>query len=114
MPIYSYRCEKCDIANVEEFRHVADMDTTPPCPNCGGPTRRNAIAGGIGVRGDYKHPIISDALGFSAEDIAEHRTRFPGIDLDVDNGCARPIFRSLNQKRKYLDAVNFVDTKDYR
>jgi putative FmdB family regulatory protein len=116
MPIYSYRCDACKIANVEEFRHVSDMGQTPPCPNCGHPTTRNAFATGVGVRGDYKHPQVSDALGFIAEpeDVEEHRKRFPDIELNMDNGCARPVFRSLNQKRKYLTTVGWVDVKDYR
>jgi hypothetical protein len=67
------------------------------------------------VRGNYKKPIVSDAMGFVAEvnDVAEHRKRFPDIDLDIDNGCARPVFRSLGQKRKYLKAMNWADTRDF-
>ena len=67
------------------------------------------------VRGNYKKPIVSDAMGFLAhpDDVAEHRKRFPDVDLDFDNGCARPIFRSLGQKRKYLKAMNWADVKDF-
>lgn len=114
MPIYSYRCEACDIANVEEFRHVASRNDCPPCPNCGAPTSLNVIASGTNVRGDYKQPIVSDSLGFSEEDVAEHRQRFPEIELVISEGCARPKFRSLSQRRKYLDAINWADVKDYR
>jgi putative FmdB family regulatory protein len=33
MPIYEYRCEKCE-ERYEEFLHTSDKPA-PPCPKCG-------------------------------------------------------------------------------
>jgi hypothetical protein len=68
------------------------------------------------VRGNYARPIVSDAMGFVADpaDVAEHRRRFPNVDLVIEDGCARPVLRSLGQKRQYLDAMGWADTKDFR
>jgi len=54
-------------------------------------------------------------MGFLAtpEDIAEHRRQFPDVELVVKEGSAIPVVRSLNQKRKYLKANNWVDTRDF-
>lgn len=114
MPIYSYRCESCGDDH-EQYHSLANMETVTPCPNCGETMHRNAVALGVAVRGDYKKPIVSDALGFIAdpEDVAEHRKRFPNIELVLSEGCARPKFTSLGQKRAYLKAVNWADVKDY-
>lgn len=114
MPIYSYFCESCGDDH-EQYHSIADMEAVTPCPNCGQLMARNAFASGTAVRGDYKKPIVSDALGFIAdpEDVAEHRSRFPNIELVFSEGCARPKFKSLSEKRKYLKAVNWADTKDY-
>jgi hypothetical protein len=68
------------------------------------------------VRASYKKPLVSDAMGFvaDAKDVAEHRKRFPQVDLVIEDGCARPKFTSLGQKRAYLKAVGWADTRDYR
>jgi hypothetical protein len=68
------------------------------------------------VRGDYAKPIVSDAMGFVADpaDVAEHRKRCPDVELVIQDGCARPKFQSLSQKRRYMQQMNWADTKDYR
>jgi hypothetical protein len=71
--------------------------------------------GAVCVRGDYKKPIISDAMGFVADpgDVAEHRKRFPDIELHMSEGCARPMFRNLGQKRRYLKAMGWIDRRSF-
>jgi putative FmdB family regulatory protein len=114
MPIYSYRCDKCSVDR-EQYHSLANMEAVTVCPVCGETMHRNAVALGVAVRGEYKKPIVSDAMGFIAddEDVAEHRKRFPNIDLVIEDGCARPKFRSLGQKRAYMKAMNWADVKDY-
>ena len=34
MPIYAYRCKKCD-EKFEEFRNIRDTDNDVECPVCG-------------------------------------------------------------------------------
>ncbi len=66
------------------------------------------------VRGDYNVPIISDSMAFDAIDLPEHRKRFPHIEVVVDHArSARPVFRSLNQKRAYLKARNWADLNSF-
>lgn len=114
MPIYSYECEEHGAQ--EAYHRVADIDQPTPCPVCGAVMRRNVIASGVAGRGDYAVPVVSDAMGFLAEadDIAEHRRRFPKVELEISDGTARPKFRSLSQKRQYMDTIGWVDRRDYR
>lgn len=113
MPMYDFSCPDCGEIYAE-YRPLVDWNKPQVCPKC-----QHMMVHAVNapaVRGNYKKPIISDAMGFIAapEDVSEHRRRFPDIDLDFDNGSARPIFRSLTQRRGYQKAVNWVDTKDFR
>jgi hypothetical protein len=67
------------------------------------------------VRANYKEPIRLESMGFLAEpeDVAEHRRRFPDVDLQMEDGSAIPIMRSLGQKRRYFQAAGLVDTRSY-
>ncbi len=67
------------------------------------------------VRGDYKKPSELQSMGFIAtpEDVAEHRRRFPDVELVLREGSAIPVMRSLDQKRKYLKASDWVDTESF-
>ena len=114
MPLYDYKCDECGTMD-SEFRSLATFDDPKDCPICGKPMVHDLVAQQAAVRGNYKKPIVSDALGFVAdpETVAEHRQKFPEIDLDMSEGSARPVFRSLGQKRKYLKAVGWADTKSY-
>lgn len=113
MPTYCFKCECGATAN--EFRSVAQYQDPMICSSCGGKMVIDIAAQHTAARGDYKHPIISDSMGFVADpvDMAEHRRRFPNIDLDVDNGCARPVLRSLGQKRQYLKAMGWIDKNSF-
>jgi hypothetical protein len=54
-------------------------------------------------------------MGFLADpkDVAEHRRRFPDVELKFDNGSAIPVVRSLGQKRAYLKANGWADTRSF-
>jgi len=81
---------------------------------CGKQMFRDLKAEHSSVRGDYNEPIVSDSMAFDAIDLAEHRRRFPNIDVVVDHArSARPVFKNLSQKRKYLKARGFVDCNSY-
>lgn len=68
------------------------------------------------VRGNYTKPILLESMGFLADpgDVAEHRKRFPDVDLEFHQGSAVPVVRSLGQKRTYLKAAGWADTRDFR
>jgi hypothetical protein len=67
------------------------------------------------VRASYKKPIRLESMGFLAvpEDVAEHRRRFPDIDLVMEDGSAIPVMRSLGQKRSYFKRAGLVDTRSF-
>ena len=111
MPYYDFYCEECG-ATAEEFRLMADSDVPKNCV-CGTGMTRDFVAEQCAIRGDYKHPIVSESLAFDAIDLDEHRARYPDIDVDVDGRIARPILRSLSQKRAYLKGRGHVDTKSF-
>jgi hypothetical protein len=75
----------------------------------------NRPAGLLSVRSSYKKPIELQSMGFLAhpDDVAEHRKRFPDIDLVMREGSAIPVVRSLGQKRSYFKRAGWVDTKSF-
>jgi hypothetical protein len=80
------------------------------------PDRSDGAAGvGVAVRGNYNKPIRMESLGFIADpdDVAEHRRRFPDVELSIEQGSAIPVIRSLGQKRAYLRGINWADTRDF-
>jgi len=121
MPQYCYKCQDCG-RKVTEFRTIADRNIMPLVA-CNPPPRpgiychmvRDLRAEVCSVRGDYEVAIVSDSMAFDgrADDLAEHRRRFPNIDVVVDGRMARPVFRSLSQRRNYLKDRRWVDTNSY-
>jgi hypothetical protein len=67
------------------------------------------------VRANYKKPIRLESMGFLAdpEDVAEHRKRFPDVDLEMHEGSAVPVLKSLGQKRAYFKAAGLADMRSY-
>jgi hypothetical protein len=76
----------------------------------------NGSNGSPFVRASYSKPVELQSMGFLAhpDDVAEHRRKFPDVELKMDNGCAIPVMHSLGQKRAYLKATGWADVKDYR
>jgi len=70
MPLYEYRCTRCD--HLFEVYHAVG-GTPGPCPVCGGPARRVFTSVGLIFKGsgfhttDYRKPSSSDADKKSAE-----------------------------------------------
>ncbi len=85
------------------------------CSVCNKQMIRDYPAEHSSVRGDYKKPIVSESLAFDAIDLAEHKKRFPSVDVEVDGDgrTARPILRSLSQKRQYLRGRGWVDQNGF-
>jgi putative FmdB family regulatory protein len=111
MPMYEHKCD-CG-AIFSEFRPLARWNNLPTCPECG--KLMPFCYGQQSVRGSYKKPIRLESMGFLAapEDVAEHRKRFPDVELAFEDGSAIPILRSLGQKRKYFKAAGLVDTRSF-
>ena len=53
----------------------------------------------------YKKPIHSDALGIQPDQVAEHRKKFPNIELDNQN---RPVFHNMPEHQDYMDKCGIV------
>ena len=109
MPQYCYTCETCE-SKIALFRPVDHRNELPAC-DCGRTMTRDIRAESHSVRGDYDEPIVSDSMAFDArpDDLAEHRRRFPSIDVHVEGRIAQPILRSLSQKKAYLKGRGWVD-----
>ena len=112
MPNYCFICQACDDRKTI-FRPIEDYDLLELC-DCGNFMVRDFVAEHCSVRGDYKEPIVSDSMAFDAQDLVEHRKRFPDIEVVVDHArSARPVFKSLGQKREYLKKRGWVDANSY-
>ena len=115
MPTYCYRCPNCG-ERKEVVRPMKHSDLPEWCNGCqcGRGMDRDPRAEHCAVRGDYNDPIVSESMAFDAIDLAEHRRRFPGVEVQVDHArSARPIFRSLTQRRDYMKKRNWIDQRSY-
>ncbi len=75
------------------------------CPVCGTPlnltlhqTRNDGTLQVMGA--EYKTPIHSDSLAISPDQVAEHKKKFPNIE--IDDQC-RPVFTHQKTHQKYMD-----------
>ena len=48
----------------------------------------------------YKVPIHSDALALTPDNVAEHKEKFPDIEIDSEN---RPVFTNAKQHQEYMN-----------
>lgn len=71
------------------------------CPKCG---EDMGLDCRVAIHGNYQHPVHSDSLAISPNQIAEHKKLFPNIDLD--NQC-RPIFNNFTKHEAYLKKTGF-------
>lgn len=96
MATHNFICDTCMIM-------VQDTNTkgVHVCPECGGDMRWDL---NIGIHGNYKHPVHSDALAISPTQRAEHEQLFPNIRLD---GQCRPIFDNFTDHEAYLKKTGF-------
>lgn len=102
-------CEKYKTVN----RPMKDSGLSEIC-ECGQQMQRDYTSEHSSVRTDYNDPIVSDSMAFDAIDLEEHRRQFPDVEVAVDHArSARPVFRNLNQKRRYLKARGFVDQNSF-
>jgi len=113
VPRYCFKCTTCGKQS-EVIRSIKDYKLPETC-ECGKQMFRDLKAEHGSVRGDYNKPIISTSMAFNTQDLAEHRRRFPGVELQVDGPgrTAYPIFHSLNQKRAYLKARKWRDCNSF-
>ena len=109
--IYCFECPQCKTKCAVE-RPMADSGLPEQCA-CGQDMDRDFQAEHSNVRGDYDKPIVSDSMAFDSIDLAEHRKRFPDVDVKVDGRSAYPILRSLRQKRRYLKGRNCIDRNSF-
>lgn len=65
------------------------------------------------TRGDYNKPLVAQSMSFDAIDLAEHRKRFPNIEVRTEGRIATPVFHSLSQKRDYLRKRRWVDCNSF-
>jgi len=113
MPMYDHQCECGE--RLSEFRPMVDWDKRPRCPKCGEIMPRTYDGRSAVVRGAYKRPIRLESMGFLAtpEDVADHRRRFPDVELKMEDGSAIPVIRSLKQKRDYFKEQGLVDMRSF-
>ena len=96
--IHRFVCKNCYVFAEDTNTHCKHI-----CPECG------KVMGwdlkGVGIHGNYKHPIHSDALAIAADQVEEHERRFPNIRLDDQH---RPIFDNYINHENYLKETGFI------
>lgn len=97
MVLHKFKCYYCDITIKDYNKEIIHK-----CPNCNRKMRWDC---GPSVRGNYKHPVHSDALAINPDQRAEHEQLFPDIRLD---GQCRPIFDNFRDHENYLKKTGFV------
>ncbi|MBW2604701.1 MAG: zinc ribbon domain-containing protein [Deltaproteobacteria bacterium] len=105
MPMYVYRCGKCTKV-VGVIKPMADSDCAEKCPACGHPMRKHFADNIPTVYQDgYSKDLHSDALAIHPSQRAEHRERYPDVEIDHLN---RPVLTSVKQADKYYDGRGVV------
>lgn len=87
MPTYVYQCPKC-LATVELIRPMNQRNKLPVCPDdqAHGRMRRSVGLERCGTDcKDWRKPVLSESMGVSPSQVAEHRRQHPDIPL-TDTG----------------------------
>ena len=105
MPIYCYRCPRCD-ATYETIKPMSQSDETEECWQCAATMERDMSAegGAAPVGCENANTFWSDSLAINPDQIPEHRRLFP--DIPVDSG-GRPGFTSHKQRERYIEVCGF-------
>lgn len=69
------------------------------CPHDGSEMNWDLSNVNVALDGDYN--FVSQSLAINPNQAAEHRAKFPGVELTPD-GC--PMFNSVRQRERYMDA----------
>ena len=105
MPIYSYTCNcgKKDMV----VKPMSQFDRPELCPICNQTMQRDIAADAPRVHGNryYEKPLHSDSLAIAASQVAEHKRRWPDIEIDSEY---RPVFTGYKQHDDYLKDTGFV------
>ncbi|KKL65566.1 hypothetical protein LCGC14_2153720, partial [marine sediment metagenome] len=106
MPLYSYWCDYCDRLDTI-FKPMSEYDTLQECPMCGQPMQRDIVADAPRVHGKrfYEAPLHSDSLAIAKSQVAEHKAKWPDIEIDSE---FRPVFKSFKQHDGYLEDTGFA------
>ena len=106
MPIYSYICDNCGKEETV-FKSMTEYDRPEICPICNGLMQRDIVADSPRAHGKryYEKPLHSDSLAMAPSQVAEHKKRWP--DIEIDSEC-RPVFTGYKQHDDYLEETGFV------
>lgn len=109
MPVYTYRCCKCDRIQ-DSVRPMEARDDAGECEECGAETARDMAEELGGVQTDWPEPIYSDAAGVHPDQVPEARGRFKNHEYTPDG---RMIFRSKRHRDQCLRDIGMFDKDGY-
>lgn len=102
MPLYEYKCRECGTLT-EAFRRVARRNRAPKC-ECGGKTKKVFSRASTDVL-NWEQTVLSDSMGVSKHQVAEHRRRHPNIPLNDEGQIVVRNGRDERNIRKELAAA---------
>lgn len=110
MPIYEYRCARCNRAK-SETRTIADRDKCPRCHLCRRRMQRILFPKpDVRVSCGAGWPMVSDAAAVAPSQISEAR------EIDRANGVptnytpqGQPVFENRAHRKRYLRAHRMFD-----
>jgi hypothetical protein len=100
--IYTFACP----CREEPFEAFCWQGSEVKCPDCGQTAKRRVFSAkhqGL----DYDVPVLSESLGVSPNQVAEHRAMHPTIPM-LDDG--RVVVTSHQEYRRIRKELGFVDT----
>ena len=106
MPLYAYRCPACGRTE-EVIRPMSESGDTLPC-YCGRAQMERDMGaenGAVPVGTELARTFWSESLAISPEQVAEHRQKFPDVQVDREG---RVGFTSHKQRERYLEACGFT------
>jgi len=107
VPQYCYFCPECD-RKLETVNPMYKASTPVYCGYCkiqmNRDFRAESVLVGAGKR-SYHRPIISNSMAMNLNQIAEHRRKFPDIQVTSEG---QPVFDNYSEHEAYLKKCNIV------
>jgi putative FmdB family regulatory protein len=109
MPVYCYKCEKCGSVQDEYFKRAGKKFVK--CNLCGEKSSRDLSSQFVNSpEKEYDRPVLSEAMGVHANQVAQHRQDHPDIPI-TDDG--RVICRSHAERKRIMKKLGFIDRDSY-
>lgn len=106
MPVFVFKCKDSHVTE-EFFFSWRECPKTIKC-DCGLRAKKTICQ--TSCHTPYAKPVLSDAMGVHASQVADHRKRYPDVPM-TDDG--RVVVKSHTEHRRIMKRLGFYDKAGY-